>query len=52
MKKTYLTPKTTIVTVETAQLIAASVEMYGQEATGTAMGRQGRGNEFWDEDEE
>jgi hypothetical protein len=52
MKKTYLTPKTTVVTVEPVQMIASSVKMYNQDATGAAMGRQGRGNEFWDEDKE
>ena len=51
MKKTYLAPKTTVVTVEPVQMIAASkVEMYGTNADAAAMGRQGRGNESWDEE--
>jgi hypothetical protein len=50
MKKTYLTPKTTVVTVEPVQMIAASVKMYGTDANDAAMSRQGRGNESWDEE--
>lgn len=50
MKKTYQTPTMTVEKVDTTQIIAASApEMYGQDATGTAMGRKGY---IFDDDEE
>ncbi len=49
MKKTYQTPTITIDKVETTLIIAASTPMYGENATGEAMGRQGY---FYGEEEE
>ena len=49
MKKIYNNPQIRIVQVKTAKMIAASIEMYGRNATGTAMGRH---QNNWDEDEE
>ncbi len=50
MKKTYMIPATFVVRVETAQMVAASAQMYGENATGAALGR--RGGNVWDDDEE
>ena len=41
MKKTYKTPTITVEKLETIQMLAASVPMFGQDATEAAMGRQG-----------
>jgi hypothetical protein len=41
MKKTYKTPTITVEKLETIQMLAASVTMFGQDATEAAMGRQG-----------
>jgi hypothetical protein len=49
MKKTYQTPTMTVEKVDTTQIIAASAQMYGQDATGTAMGRKGY---IFDDEEE
>ena len=49
MKKTYKIPTLTVVKVQTAQFIAASVDMYGANASGVGMGREA---EFSDWDEE
>ena len=48
MKKTYQNPQITIVKVQTAQMIAASTTMYGENATGPGMSR---GGAFWDDEE-
>ncbi len=48
MKKTYKNPTMTIVKIETAQMVAASVEMHGSNANSAAMGREGS---FWDDEE-
>ena len=50
MKKIYQNPETTIVKVQTTQMIAVSTQMYGENATGDAMGR--RGGNVWDDDED
>ncbi len=48
MKKTYQIPTIEIIKMQTAQMIAASTELYGKDATGEAMGR---GGSDWDDDE-
>lgn len=40
-----------IVKVQTAQMIAVSAHMYGKNATGEALSRQGR-NADWSDDED
>ena len=50
MKKTYQNPEMIIIKVQTAQMVAASTELYGKDATGTAMSRRGRS--VWDDDED
>lgn len=50
MKKTYQNPQIEIVNVQTAQMIAASTEMYGKNATGAAMSR--RHESVWDDEED
>ena len=49
MKKTYKIPTLTVVKVQPAQVIAASVPMYSTDATGEGMGR---GASFSDWEEE
>ena len=51
MKKTYINPTFKVVNVRPAQFIAASVPMYGTNATTAAMGRRSEFSD-WDEDEE
>lgn len=51
MKKIYQNPETKIVKVQTAQMIALSTQMYGKNATGEALSRQGE-NAGWSDDEE
>ena len=48
MKKTYQTPSTNIVKIDTVQVIAASVNMYGKDATGSAMAPQQRSSDWSD----
>ena len=50
MKKTYKNPTLTVVKVQPAQVIAASVPMYGTNATGEGMGRSASFSD-WGEDE-
>ena len=53
MKKTYQNPTMKIVKVKTTQMIAASgpgTQMYGKNATGEAMSRDG--GSLWDDEEE
>ena len=50
MKKIYQNPEIKVIKVQTAKMIAASTEMYGKDATGSAMSRQG--GSLWDEDED
>lgn len=52
MKKIYKNPTIKVVDLQTTEMIAASAEMYGKDATGTAMGRRGNPSEWEDEDEE
>ena len=40
MKKTYMIPTLQVVKIQPAQFIAASVEMFGKNATNAAMGRE------------
>ena len=40
MKKTYMIPTLKVVKIQPAQVIATSVNMYGSNAEGAAMGRQ------------
>ena len=40
MKKTYMIPTLQVVKIQTAQILAGSVDLYGQNATGPGMGRQ------------
>ena len=40
MKKTYMIPTLKVVKIQPAQVIAASVNMYGANANSEAMGRQ------------
>jgi hypothetical protein len=50
MKKIYQNPETTIIKVQTAKMIAVSTtEMYGKNATGSGMSRQG--SSLWDDDD-
>ena len=51
MKKTYKNPTLKVVNVRPAQFIAASVKLYGRDATGTGMGRRSEFSD-WDEEEE
>ena len=51
MKKAYQKPATSIANIELTNIIAASPGMFGQNATGAAMGREG-GSAWDDEDEE
>ena len=50
MKKTYKTPTLKVVNVRPAQFIAASVPMYGKNATTAGMGRRAEFSD-WDEEE-
>lgn len=50
MKKTYQNPTIKVVMIETVQMIAQSAQMYGKNATTSAMGR--RESSFFDDDEE
>lgn len=56
MKKTYMIPATLVMKVETAQMIATSVDGFNSSLNTTggsgssALGR--RGGDFWDDDEE
>ena len=52
MKKTYQNPKTTIVEVQTAQMIASS-PVYGGTTTATSgnLSRE-NGDSFWDDEED
>lgn len=50
MKKIYQNPEMKIVKIQTAQMIAVSTKMYGKNATGDAMSRQG--NSLWDDDDD
>ena len=47
MKKTYQIPTTLVVKLQPTRMIAVS--MYGKDATGEAMGRQGGSG--WDDDD-
>lgn len=49
MKKTYMNPTMTIDKIQTTQILAASAEMYGLDATGEAMGREMDMEEDFDE---
>ena len=51
MKKIYQIPTTTIVKIETTQMIATSIDMYGKNAEGAGMSRRGN-NSVWDDDED
>lgn len=51
MKKIYKNPTIKIVKIHTARMLAASPEMYGKNATGSAMSRQ-QDSPFWDDDED
>lgn len=51
MKKTYQNPTTKLVKIKTVQMIAASVQMYGTNATSAGMGRD-NGGDFWEDEEE
>ena len=50
MKKTYKNPTLTVVKVQPAQVIAASVPMYGSDATGAGMGRGASFSDWSDEE--
>ena len=49
MKKTYQNPELKIFKVQTTQMIAASTDMYGKNATGEAMSRDG--GSLWDDED-
>ena len=51
MKKIYQTPIVTVMKLQTIQMVATSIDMYGQNATGAGMSRQERGS-IWDEEDE
>jgi hypothetical protein len=48
-KDIYMRPSASIVKVQTANMIALSANMYGQDATGVALGKE-RGNRTSDDD--
>ena len=50
MKKIYQIPEMKVVKVQTAQLIAGSVEMYGKNAESEGLSR--RGGSLWDDDDD
>ena len=50
MKKVYINPTTSIVNIETAQMIAASIG-FG-DSVESAAGAESRKGSFWDDDEE
>ena len=51
MKKKYINPTMTIVKMELCNMIAASVGMYGENATGNAMAPQFDSDLDWGTDE-
>ena len=51
MKKIYKTPIVTVMKLQTIQMVATSIDMYGQNATGAGMSRQERGS-IWDDEED
>ena len=50
MKKLYKNPDIKVVRMQSMLMQSASVQMYGKDATGSAMSRQG--GSLWDEDED
>ena len=40
MKKIYMIPTLQVVKIQTTQILAGSVDMYGENATGPGMGRR------------
>lgn len=51
MKKTYVIPTTKLVKIQTAKMIATSINMYGKNAESAGMSRQG-GRDLWDDDDD
>ncbi len=51
MKKTYINPQITVVKVKLAQMVAASINVYGRNANEAAMSRRGRGSDWEDEED-
>lgn len=50
MKKLYKNPEIKVVKMQVTLMQDASVQMYGKEATGSAMSRQG--GSLWDDDDD
>lgn len=50
MKKTYKNPEIKVVNVQTTQMVATSIEVYGKNATAPGMSR--RRNTLWDDEDE
>lgn len=48
MKKTYINPTMKVVEIKPAQILEDSIDMYGKNAQGEAMGRKARFSD-WEE---
>jgi hypothetical protein len=51
MKKIYQNPEIKVIKMQVTHLCEPSIQMYGKNATGAGMSREG-GNNFWDDDDE